>query len=135
VMTPEVPGQIIDLPLVEGSSLICQKGSLLCAEGSVEIVPFFQQKMPGYGSEGFILQQLNGPGLVFPFATGEARQYELKQGEVIKCDPAHIVCFLPSMNVDFSGEMAILGGPGKVWFQTMAMSYLSSLVGQYKSGR
>jgi uncharacterized protein (AIM24 family) len=135
VMTPEVPGQIIDIPLAEGDSLICQKGTLLCAEGSVGVTQFYQQKMPGYGSEGYILQQLTAPGTVFTFAAGEARQYELKQGEIIKVDPAHIVCFDPTMTFDFSGEMAVVSGPGKIWFQTMAMPYLSSLIGQYKSGR
>lgn len=135
VMTPEFPGQILDITLSEDESLICQKGTMLCSESTVGSTLFFQQKMPGYGGDGYILQQFVGPGLVFIFAAGEARQYELKQGEMIKVDPAHIVCFEPTVNSDFSGDLAVLNGPGKIWFQTTALPYWANILVQYKSGR
>ncbi len=40
-----------------------------------------------FGGEGFILQKLSGPGIVFTEVDGDAVEYDLKAGEVMKVEP------------------------------------------------
>jgi uncharacterized protein (AIM24 family) len=62
------PGNIIPVPLSSvGGSLICQKDSFLCAAKGVSIGIHMQKKiLTGlFGGEGFIMQKLEGDGMVF----------------------------------------------------------------------
>ena len=85
-----------------------------------------------FGGEGFILQRITGPGVVFIEMAGDVREYDLAAGEVMRVDPGHIAMYEPSVDYDittvkgvtnmlFSGEglfLATLKGPGKVWLQS-----------------
>ena len=62
------PGSLIPVSLKDlGGSLICQKDSFLCAAKGVSIGIHFQKKiLTGlFGGEGFIMQKLEGDGMVF----------------------------------------------------------------------
>lgn len=147
VFTPEAPGRILNMTLAANQSLICQKDAFLCAEDSAQMKMYFQKRLGAgiFGGEGFILQQVTGPGEVFLAIPGEVKEYSLAQGDRILIDPGHIAMFEPSVqyeinmvkgikNVLFAGEglfLATLSGPGKIWLQTMPLSNLAAKLSRY----
>ena len=147
VFTPEVPGKVLDFNLAAGQSLICQKDAFMCAESSVKLEMHFRKKLGAglFGGEGFILQKVTGPGLVFVEIPGEVREYTLGIGERLLVDPGHVAMFEPTIDYDisrvkgvsnilFSGEglfLATLTGPGRVWLQSMPLSNLAGKLAKY----
>jgi uncharacterized protein (TIGR00266 family) len=136
------PGNIIPVHLQQiGGSLICQKDSFLCAAKGVSIGIFFQRKiLTGlFGGEGFIMQKLDGDGMVFMHAGGTVVERVLKGGEVLHVDTGCIVALEPGVRFDiqqaggiktalFGGEglfFATLQGPGKIWLQSLPFSRLA----------
>jgi len=136
------PGNIIPVPLGNvGGRLICQKDSFLCAAKGVSIGIFFQKKILTalFGGEGFIMQQLDGDGMVFVHAGGTIVERTLAAGEVLHVDTGCVVALEQGVQFDvqragniktmlFGGEgffMAILQGPGKVWLQSLPFSRLA----------
>ncbi|RJQ83306.1 MAG: TIGR00266 family protein [Desulfobacteraceae bacterium] len=136
------PGNIIPVHLKDiGGTLICQKDSFLCAAKGVSIGIFFQRKiLTGlFGGEGFIMQKLEGDGMVFMHAGGTVVERILQAGEVLHVDTGCIVALAPSVNFDiqqaggiktalFGGEglfFATLQGPGKIWLQSLPFSRLA----------
>jgi uncharacterized protein (TIGR00266 family) len=136
------PGNIIPVTLANlGGSLVCQKDSFLCAAKGVSIGIFFQRKiLTGlFGGEGFIMEKLDGDGMVFMHAGGTIVERELASGEVLHVDTGCVVGFQPSVSFDieqvggiksmlFGGEgvfFAVLRGPGKVWMQSLPFSRLA----------
>jgi uncharacterized protein (TIGR00266 family) len=136
------PGNIIPVHLKEiGGTLICQKDSFLCAAKGVAVGIYFQKKiLTGlFGGEGFIMQKLDGDGMVFMHAGGTVVERVLKAGEVLHVDTGCIVAFEPAVQFDiqqaggiksalFGGEglfFATLQGPGKVWLQSLPFSRLA----------
>jgi len=136
------PGNILPVHLSKiGGTLICQKDSFLCAAKGVSIGIFFQRKiLTGlFGGEGFIMQKLEGDGLVFMHAGGTVVERELKAGEVLHVDTGCVVALEPTVQFDiqqaggiktalFGGEglfLAMLQGPGRVWLQSLPFSRLA----------
>jgi len=136
------PGNIIPIKLTDiGGCLICQKDSYLCAARGVAISIYFQRKiLTGlFGGDGFIMQQLEGTGLVFMHAGGTVMERQLANGEVIHVDTGCIAGFEPSVQFDiqqtggiitalFGGEgffFARLQGPGRIWLQSLPFSRLA----------
>lgn len=136
------PGNIIPANLRElGGSLICQKDSFLCAAKGVSVGIFFQRKiLTGlFGGEGFIMQKLDGDGMVFMHAGGTVVERILKAGENLHVDTGCIVALEPSVQFDiqqagniktalFGGEglfFATLQGPGRAWLQSLPFSRLA----------
>lgn len=133
------PGTILALSLAElGGRLICQKDSFLAAARGVSIGIHFQRKvMTGlFGGEGFIMQKLEGDGLVFVHAGGALLRRELNAGESWHVDTGCVVAFTDGVDFDlvragsvksmiFGGEgvfFANLTGPGTVWVQSLPLS-------------
>lgn len=147
VFTPEAPGKVLDFQLAPGQSLICQKDAFMCAENSVKLEMHFRKKLGAgfFGGEGFILQKVTGPGVVFLEIPGEVREYTLNAGEIMQVDPGHIALFEPTVSFDismvkglrnilFSGEglfLAKLAGPGRIWLQSLPLSNLAAKIAQY----
>jgi len=145
--TPEAPGKILAFELQPGQSLICQKDAFMCATIGVKLEMHFRKRLGAglFGGEGFILQKVTGPGLVFLEIAGEVREYTLQPGEVMKVDPGHIALYEPTVdysiarvkgvtNILFGGEglfLASLTGPGRVWLQSMPLSNLASKLARY----
>jgi uncharacterized protein (TIGR00266 family) len=136
------PGNIIPISLPSvGGTLICQKDSFLCAAKGVSIGIFFQRKiLTGlFGGEGFIMEKLEGDGMVFVHAGGTIVERQLAPGEVVHVDTGCIVAIERTVDLDiqqaggiktalFGGEglfFAVLRGPGKVWLQSLPFSRLA----------
>ena len=142
--TPETPGAIVARDLAPGETLIAQRDAFMCAQQGVQVAIHFKQRLGVglFGGEGFILQRITGPGVVFFEIDGEVREVELAAGEKICVDPGHIAMFDATVthsiervkgvtNVLFGGEglfLATLTGPGKVWLQTMPFSNLMAKI-------
>jgi uncharacterized protein (TIGR00266 family) len=147
VFTPEAPGKVLDVQLASGQTLICQKDAFMCAEGSAQLEMFFRKRLGAglFGGEGFILQKVTGPGVVFLEIPGELREYTLASGELLQVDPGHVAAYEPTVDFDimrvkgvknifFGGEglfLATLKGPGRVWLQTMPISNLAAKLRPY----
>lgn len=136
------PGNIIPVPLPSvGGCLICQKDSFLCAAKGVSIGIHLQRKiLTGlFGGEGFIMQKLEGDGLVFVHAGGTVVERNLQPGEILHVDTGCIVAMEKSVRFEiqqagniktalFGGEglfFATLHGPGKIWLQSLPFSRLA----------
>jgi uncharacterized protein (AIM24 family) len=136
------PGTIIPLSLVNfGHRIICQKDSFLCAAKGVQIGVYFQKKiLTGlFGGEGFIMQKLEGDGLVFLHAGGTIREQQLAAGETLQVDTGCLVAISETVDFDirqagniksmlFGGEgifLAELTGPGHVWLQSLPFSRMA----------
>ncbi len=147
------PGTIIPLPLAShGQRIICQKDSFLCAARGASIGIWFQKKfMTGlFGGEGFIMQKIEGDGIVFMHAGGTVIERELGPGETIHVDTGCVVAFTEGVGFDvrsvggvksmlFGGEgvfFAELKGPGHVWLQSLPFSRLAGrmLMAAYQRG-
>jgi len=136
------PGTILPLQLSQlGGRLICQKDSFLCAAKGVAIGIHFQKKiLTGlFGGEGFIMQKLEGDGLVFVHAGGTVMKRELQAGETLHVDTGCLVGLTSEVHYDveqaggiktalFGGEglfFVRLQGPGTVWLQSLPFSRLA----------
>jgi uncharacterized protein (TIGR00266 family) len=139
------PGRIVPMDLASlGGELICQKDSFLCAARGVSIGIAFQRRMGVglFGGEGFIMQRLQGDGLVFVHAGGMIHSLDLGPNESLRVDAGCIVALQPGIDFDiqfvggiksalFGGEglfFANLKGPGKVWLQSLPLSRLADRI-------
>jgi uncharacterized protein (TIGR00266 family) len=133
------PGCILPFHLGEmGGTMIAQKDSFLAAAKGVSIGIHFQKRiMTGlFGGEGFIMQKLEGDGLVFVHFGGAILERELKPGEVLHVDTGCVAAMTPNVGFNvvragsvksmiFGGEgvfFAELTGPGHVWLQSLPFS-------------
>ena len=114
--------------------MICQKGAFLCAEESVDLSVTFSKKFSAglFGGEGFILQEIQGRGMVYLEIDGDKVIKELAPGEVLKVDTGNVVAFEKTVNYEIETVRGIkniflggeglfltrLVGPGKVILQT-----------------
>lgn len=136
------PGNILPVTLTNvGGALICQKDCFLCAAKGVSVGIYLQRRiMTGlFGGEGFIMQKLEGDGMVFVHAGGTVVERVLQPGEVLHVDTGCVVAFEPTVDFDiqfvggiksaiFGGEglfFAIIKGPGRVWLQSLPFSRLA----------
>ena len=139
------PGKIIPLELTKyNNRIICQKDAFLCAAKGVSIGVAFQKKIGValFGGEGFIMQQLDGDGLVFIHAGGTIIEKELAAGESLRVDTGCLVALTSTVSFDiefvgnvksaiFGGEgffFANLRGPGHVWLQSLPFSRLAGRI-------
>ena len=139
------PGKIIPLNLSQlGNRIICQKDAFLCAAKGVSVGIEFQRKLGTglFGSEGFIMEKLEGDGMAFLYACGHVLKKDLQPGELLKIDTGCIVGFTSTIEYDiqfigdikntiFGGEglfFATLRGPGAVWIQTLPISRLAGRI-------
>jgi len=141
------PGKILAMELQPGQSIICQKSSFLCATAGVELAIHFKKKLGAgfFGGEGFIMQRITGPGLVFLELDGHCKEYDLAPGERLVCDTGVLAMMESSCSMDvqmvsgaknifFGGEGLIdtvVTGPGKVWLQSMTVPKLAGLIAPY----
>jgi len=131
------PGKIQGIHLDAGRSWTVQRDAFLVAEASVDLSIALVKKLGAgfFGGEGFILEKLTGPGVVFIHAGGDHVEFNLAAGETIQVDTGCVVGFEESVNYDiqfvgsiktaiFGGEgifLTTLTGPGKVIVQSMTL--------------
>ena len=135
------PGKIIARELLVGQSIVCQKQAFLCATYGVELAVHFQKKLGAglFGGEGFIMQRITGPGIVFLEVDGYCQEYDLVQGEQLTCDTGVLAIMDATCTMDvqmvkgaknmlLGGEGlfdTVITGPGKVHLQTMTIPKLA----------
>jgi uncharacterized protein (TIGR00266 family) len=139
------PGKIIPIDLSKyNGTFICQKESYLCSANGIDIEVEFTKKIGVglFGGEGFILQRLNGDGLVFISAGGTIIPRELREHEELMVDTGCIVGFSENVSYDiefvggfknalFGGEglfLAKVRGPGVVLLQSLPFSRLADRI-------
>jgi len=138
------PGKIIpvDMSKVYGD-LLCQKDAFLCAAYGTRIdIAFTKRFGTGlFGGEGFILERINGDGMVFIHAGGTVIKKELKN-ETLRVDTGCIVAFEETIDYSiemvgglksmlFGGEglfLATLRGTGTVYLQSLPFSRLADRI-------
>lgn len=136
-------GNIIAVELAPGQSIICQKSAFLASTAGVTLEIAFQKKVGAgfFGGEGFIMQKISGPGLVFLEIDGSTVEYTLAVGEQMVIDTGYLAMMESSCsmtvetvkggakNVLFGGEglfNTVVTGPGKITLQTMPKSHLAA---------
>ena len=144
---PRFPGTIVPAQLQAGQSLICRKETFLVAQKSVSFEVAWQKRIGAgfFGGDGFILQKISGPGVVWLDLSGELIERDLAPGERLLVHAGHVGIFEPSVSFDiqmvsgfknilFGGEglfLATLTGPGHVWLQSMPILNLAEEIGRY----
>jgi uncharacterized protein (TIGR00266 family) len=146
----DYPGRVQVFDLAPGQSILAQRDSFVAAETSVQLSVALVKKIGAglFGGEGFILQKLTGPGIVFIHGGGDFLSFDLQPGEVLHVDTGCIVAFDESVSYDiqfvggiktaiFGGEglfLATLTGPGRVIIQSLTLEKLRrELVGSGRS--
>ena len=141
------PGRIVPRVLQPGESIVCQKRAFLCATYGVELAVHFQKKLgAGFmGGEGFIMQRVTGPGLVFLEVDGYCQEYDLQPGESLVCDTGVLAVMDATCTLDIQmvkgvknmflgGEGlfdTVITGPGKVFLQTTTIPKLANQMVPY----
>ena len=144
---PRFPGAIIALSLRQGESLICRKEAFLCAEITVSLEIAWRKRLGAglFGGEGFILQKVTGPGVVWLELSGEVVEKDLAPGEKLLVNLGHLGAQTTDVDFDiqrvkgfrnilFGGEglfLATLTGPGHVWLQSMPIMNLAAEIGRH----
>lgn len=139
--TTDFPGKILPIELDAGQSLILHKHSFLCAEKTAALDVFFTRRIGAgaFGGEGFVLQKLTGPGMVFAELDGDAIEYHLQPNEVMRVEPGHVAMFESTVafdietvkgmtNILLGGAgvfLATLKGPGRIWLHSMTESKMA----------
>lgn len=138
------PGRIVVRELQAGESIICQKSSFLCGMGPLEMSVHLKKKFSAslVGGEGFIMQKITGPGIVFVEVDGYSPEYTLAAGEQLVCDTGVLAmmdetCTMEVRvvkgvkNMFLGGEGifdTVVTGPGKVYLQSMTIEQLANLL-------
>jgi uncharacterized protein (TIGR00266 family) len=146
----DYPGRIQVFDLPAGKSVLVQRDGFLAAQTSVQLNIALVKKLGAgfFGGEGFILEKLTGPGIVFIHGGGDFIEFDLGPGETIQVDTGCVVAFDESVNYDiqfvggiktaiFGGEgifLATLTGPGKVIVQSMTLEKLRRELAPMRTG-
>ena len=135
-------GKILAIDLDScGGSVICQKGAYLAGSRGIAVRIAWQKKLRVgfFGGEGFVMQRLEGKGIVFITASGTLTVMDLVAGKGMKVDSGSLVALQSSVTFDikyagkvktalFGGEglfYASLRGPGRAWLQSLPMKRFS----------
>ncbi len=139
------PGKIIPMHLGQmGGEIVCQRDAFVCGARGIQIDIAFTKRIGAglFGGEGFMMQRIQGDGIVCCHAGGTIMEKELATGEVLRIDTGCLVALAPSVDYDvefvggiknaiFGGEglfMATLRGPGRIWLQSMPFARMAGRV-------
>ncbi len=130
---------------------LLMRRAFLCATDDVDYSIAFQRKLGAgfFGSEGFIMKRLSGPGMAFIEIDGECITRELASGETIRVEAGSVGAYEETVSMDIQmvkgivnmfagGEglyLTTLTGPGKVWLQTMPIQSMSGELSNYLGGK
>lgn len=142
------PGTIVpvDMATVANNRIYVQKDSFLCAALGTNISIYLNQRLGAglLGGEGFIMQKIQGDGMIFAHAGGTMIEKRLND-ETLRIDTGCIVGYEDGIDFNieragglksmlFGGEglfMATLSGTGRVWLQSMPLSKLVQVLAPY----
>lgn len=129
------PGTVVPINMAAyADTIICQKDAFLAAALGTDLdIEFHKEIGAGFfGGEGFILQRIQGDGMVFLHAGGTLIEKTLNN-ETLKVDSGSLVGFTKGVDYSvewngsirsalFSGEgvaLTTLSGTGTVWLQSL----------------
>jgi len=139
------PGTVVPLDLSKlGGRVFCQKDAFLCAAYGTKVDIALTKRLGRagfFGGEGFVLQTLEGDGLVFLHAGGVIIEKQLNEEE-LRVDTGSLVGFTEGIDYDvqlagglrtmfFGGEGIVLtklSGTGTVWLQSMPFPRLADRI-------
>lgn len=132
------PGQIMNVEVKPGSSMVCQKSAFLASQAGVELSIHFQKKLGAgfFGGEGFIMQKLSGEGTAFIEIDGFVVDYTLQDGQSMILDTGYLAMMDETVKMEIVTvkglKNKLLGGegffntkvtgPGRIWIQTMPIA-------------
>lgn len=141
------PGSIIPYYVTPGNGIIVQRGGFLAMEKGLDLSLYLQKKfgVGFFGGEGFIMQRIQGDGMVFLEIDGYCKEYDLGIGESIIVDSGYLAAMSESCTIDiqtvkgvknifFGGEGLFntrITGPGKVYIQSMPISHMAAEITPY----
>ena len=141
------PGSIIPYQVTPGNGIIVQKRGFLAMEKGLQLSVYFQKKLGKglFGGEGFIMQQIQGDGLVFLEIDGHCKEYELAAGQSIIVDTGYLAAMSETCTMDIEtvkgAKNIFLGGeglfhtritgPGKVYIQSMPIVNIAERIRPY----
>ena len=119
----DFPGKVLPIELEAGQSVIMHK-HVLCARRALRWIysSHVNWELVFFRGEGFILQKLTGPGMTFAELDGDAVEYILKPGELMKVEPGHVAMFEGSVSFDIQmikGIVNVLAGGEGVFLATL----------------
>lgn len=145
------PGSILVKELQPGESVICQKRAFMAGTEGIKLEAYVNASLKKglFGGEGFVMQKITGPGLVFLEIDGYAKEYMLQPGEEIVCDTGVLAVMDASCTMDvrmvkgmknklLGGEGffdTVIIGPGRVYLQSMNLSGFASILKPFVGGK
>lgn len=147
VFASNFPGSIKVVELAQDQTIIAQKKAFLCASKGVDLSIHFRKKLGTglFGGEGFIMEKITGPGLVFLEIDGHEKEYILDVDERLVMDTGALAMMDSTCeitieqvegmkNILFGGEglfNTVVEGPGKVVVQSMPIQKLVRNIAPY----
>jgi len=144
------PGRVQAFELKAGQNIFVQRDAFVVAQSSVQLNIALVKRLGAgfFGGEGFILEQLTGPGTVFIHAGGDFVEFTVAAGESLQVDTGCIVAFEETVDYDiqlaggirtalFGGEglfLATLTGPGRVIVQSLTLQKMRRELAPYRTG-
>ena len=144
------PGRVQAFELKPGQNIFVQRDAFVAAQSSIQLNIAMVKRLGAgfFGGEGFILEQLTGPGTVFIHAGGDFVEFTLGPGESLQIDTGCIVAFDETVDYDiqlaggirtalFGGEglfLATLTGPGRVIVQSLTLQKMRRELAPYRTG-
>jgi uncharacterized protein (TIGR00266 family) len=144
------PGRVQAFDLKPGQTIFVQRDAFVVAQSSIQLNIALVKRLGAgfFGGEGFILEQLTGPGTVFIHAGGDFVEFTLGAGESLQIDTGCIVAFDDTVDYDiqlaggirtalFGGEglfLATLTGPGRVIVQSLTLQKMRRELAPYRTG-
>ena len=141
------PGSIIPYRVSDGNGIIVQKNGFLAMEKGLEMSIYFHKKLGRgfFGGEGFIMQKIQGNGMVFIEIDGYCKEYDLATGESIIVDTGYLAAMSETCTMDIQAvrgaKNIFLGGeglfhtritgPGKVYIQSMPVINTAEALSPY----
>jgi len=144
------PGRVQAFDLKPGQTIFVQRDAFVVAQSSIQLNIALVKRLGAgfFGGEGFILERLTGPGIVFIHAGGDFVEFTLAAGQSLQIDTGCIVAFDETVDYDiqlaggirtalFGGEglfLATLTGPGRVLVQSLTLQKMRRELAPYRTG-
>ncbi len=141
------PGTILAIEVTPGNPVILQKSAFLAATEGLMLSMHFKGKVSTglFGGEGFIMQKVEGSGIVFVEIDGHAEEYVLQAGQSMIVDTGYLAMMdatcsisvqtVPGVkNMLFGGEgifNTVVTGPGRITVQTMPVAGVAAVLRPY----
>lgn len=139
VLSPSAPGDVAQVDLDEGASILLRHGAFLAAEETVRISASWVGLSSWLGGEGLVRLLCSGPGRVWFSGLGGIDERALASDQELIVDGGHLIAVeagvqlragLPGRPLSslLSGEGGVcwLKGPGRAFLQTRTLGTMAA---------